>query len=142
MKNNRNRRFVLCNDGESLGGPADDAPMTKEKFIDVTLGPLKNTQIDTFYWQLGTDVFHGSPTRRYSDVYSHDTSAAPMWGEDMEAFGSSTDWRIYENTRSLIEQGNDPPKVLIEAGKDMGLEVFLSTRFNDCLLYTSDAADE
>ena len=131
MKNNRERRFVLCNDGESLSGPADDAPMTKEKFIEVTLGPLKNTQIDTFYWQLGTDTYHGSATHRYSDVYSHDTSAAPMWGEDMEAFGSSTDWRIYENTRSLIEQGNDPPKVLIEAGKDMGLEVFISTRFND-----------
>ena len=131
MKNNRERRFVLCNDGESLIGPADDAPMTKEKFIEVTLGPLKNTQIDTLYWQLGTDTNHGSPTLRYSDVYSHDTSAAPRWGEDMETFNSSGDWRIYENTRSLIEQGNDPPKVLIEAGKDMGLEVFISTRFND-----------
>ena len=86
MKNNRNRRFVLCNDGESLGGPADDAPMTKEKFIEVTLGPLKNTQIDTLYWQLGTDTNHGSPTLRYSDVYSHDTSVAPRWGEDMETF--------------------------------------------------------
>ena len=65
MKNSRERRFVLCNDGESLIGPADDAPMTKEKFIEVTLGPLKNTQIDTFYWQLGTDTNHGSPTLRY-----------------------------------------------------------------------------
>ena len=70
MKNNRDRRFVLCNDGESLSGPADDAPMTKEKFIDVTLGPLKNTQIDTFYWQLGTDTYHGSATHRYLIVPS------------------------------------------------------------------------
>ena len=49
----------------------------------------------------------------------------------METFQTAGQWRIYENTRELIERGTDPPAVLIDHGHRHGIEVFLSMRVND-----------
>ena len=49
----------------------------------------------------------------------------------MEKFQTAGQWRIYENTRELMERGTDPPAVLIDHGHRHGIEVFLSMRVND-----------
>ena len=124
-------RLILCDDGGSLLGQAVEAPIGAEGLARIAIGPLKGTMVDTFYWQLGTDLGMSTPTNRYSDVYSHRTDVAPRWGADRETFDSSGDWRIYENTRQLIEEGTDPPAVVIDHGHRAGLKVFLSMRVND-----------
>ena len=129
----KRRRIVLNNDGGTLAGPQMEAPIGVDGLIKSTIGPLVGTHIDTLYWALGTDVGGGGiPTCRFSNVYSHDTKVGQRWGVDQEQFESASNWRIYENTRRLIEEGHDPPKVLIEAGREAGKEVFLSFRVNDC----------
>ena len=124
-------KLILCDDGGSLLGQAVEAPIGAEGLARLAIGPLKGTMVDTFYWQLGTDLGMSTPTNRYSDVYSHRTDVAPRWGTDRETFDSSGDWRIYENTRQLIEEGTDPPAVVIDHGHRAGLKVFLSMRVND-----------
>ena len=105
--------------------------MGEEGLVELTIGPLLGTQVDTLYWQLGTDPFLGSPSHRFSDQYSHDTKVGPIWGEDVDKFTTAGQWRVYENTRDLIERGVDPPSVLIDHGHRHGLDVFLSMRVND-----------
>ena len=127
----RPHRLVLVNDGGTLLGPTLEAPMGIEGLVRLTIDPLVNTQVDTLYWQLGTDLYQSTPTHRYSDIYSHNTEVGPRWGDDQASFESSGAWRIYENTRQLMSEGTDPPAVLIEHGHRAGLEVFLSMRVND-----------
>ena len=46
----------------------------------------------------------------------------PRWGAGTECFATASEWRVYENTRALIEAGTDPSAVLIEHGHRAGLE--------------------
>ena len=124
-------RLILCDDGGTLLGQAVEAPIGAEGLARLAIGPLIGTMVDTLYWQLGTDPGMSTPSNRYSDVYSHRTEVAPRWGADRETFETSGDWRIYENTKQLIEEGTDPPAVVIDHGHRAGLKVFLSMRVND-----------
>ena len=124
-------RLILCDDGGSLLGQAVESPIGADGLARLAIGPLMGTMVDTLYWQLGTDLGMSAPTNRYSDVYSHRTEVAPRFGADRTTFESSGDWRIYENTRQLIEEGTDPPTVVIDHGHRAGLKVFLSMRVND-----------
>ena len=105
--------------------------MGAEGLARLAIEPLVGTMIDTLYWQLGTDPFKSTPEARFSDIYSHRTDVAPIWGAEADTFTTSGNWRIYENTRQLMEEGTDPPEVVIDRGKKAGLEVFLSMRVND-----------
>ena len=127
----RRHRLILCNDGGTLVGPTAEAPIGAEGLVRLTIDPLRDTQIDTLYWQLGTDVYLGWYGCRLTDIYSHNTDVGPGWGTDRTQFPSAACWRIYENARRLAEEGTDAPSVVIEHGHDAGLEVFLSLRVND-----------
>lgn len=131
MMTSRRHRMILCNDGGTLVGATREAPIGEEGLVALTIDPLRDTQIDTFYWQLGTDPYLGTPSHRLTDQYSHDTSIGPIWGQGGGPFSSASNWRIYENARELTKQGTDPARVVIEHGHRAGLEVFLSMRVND-----------
>ena len=131
MKSYR-RRIILNNDGETLLSPKMEAPIGVEGLVEATIKPLMNTHIDSLFWALGTDVYLGFPQQRFSNIYSHDTKVGERWGDSSTRFESASCWRIYENTRRLIEEGNDPPKVIADYGHKAGKEVFLSLRMNDC----------
>ena len=124
-------RLILCNDGGTLVGPTAEAPLGAAGLTRLAIDPLRGTQIDTLYWQLGTDPYLGTPTHRLSDQYSHDTAVGPGWGQGGTPFTTASNWRIYENARQMTEAGADPAAVVIEHGHRAGLEVFLSMRVND-----------
>ena len=124
-------RLILCNDGGTLVAPTMEAPIGAEGLARLAIDPLRDTQVDTLFWQLGTDPYLGTPTHRLSDHYSHDTAVGPRWGQDGSPFTTASNWRIYENARQMSESGADPAAVVIEHGHQAGLEVFLSMRVND-----------
>ena len=130
-KKGQGNRLILCNDGGPLAGPTLEAPIGEEGLSRLVIDPLVGTGVDTLYWQIGTDPYRGTPANRHTDIYSHRTEVAPRWGGETDIFGTAGDWRIYENTRQLIENGTDPPEVVINHGHKVGLEVFLSMRVND-----------
>ena len=125
------RRLVLCNDGGTLGAPDMEAPIGIGGLVHETIDPLRGTQVDTLYWQIGTDPYFGTATARLSDWYSHRTKVGAVWGADRDKFKTAGEWRIAENTRQIMAQGTDPAAVVIEHGHKAGLDVFLSLRFND-----------
>lgn len=124
-------RVILCNDGGTLGAPDMEAPIGIEGLVKETIDPLRDTMVDTLFWQLGTDPYFGTPTNRLSDWFSHNTKVGARWGEGRDKFNTAGEWRIYENARQIMEQGTDPAAVVIEYGHKAGLDVFLSFRFND-----------
>jgi hypothetical protein len=125
------QRLILCDDGGSLGAPNMEAPIGIEGLVRAAIDPLRDTMIDTLYWQIGTDPYFGTPTHRLTEWYSHDTKVGPRWGEDRQTFATAGEWRIYENARQIMEQGIDPVEVVIRHGHEAGLDVFVSLRFND-----------
>ena len=114
-----------------MQGLTVEAPIGEQGLADATIGPLIDTQVDTLYWQLGTDPGIATPSHRLSDVYSHDTEIGSQFGADGARFDSAGSWRTYQNTRSLLAQGTDPAAVVIDHGHQANLEVFLSFRVND-----------
>jgi Glycosyl hydrolase-like 10 len=124
-------RIILCNDGATLAAPNREAPIGIEGFVSGTIGPLRNTTINTLYWQLGTDPYKGTPTHRLSDWYSHSTRVGAIWGSGRDTFKTAGEWRIYKNAQTLAEQGQDSVAVVIEHGHRAGLDVFVSMRIND-----------
>ena len=127
----KRRRLMFNNDGGTLVGPTLEAPIGVDGLVKLTIDPLKHTHVDTLVWTLGTDPYHGIPTSRLSDWYSHDTQVGSRWGSDRQSFSTAGGWRIYENARDLLSRDLDVPAVIIDHGRQAGLEVFLSMRVND-----------
>jgi len=50
-----------------------EAPIGIVGLVKETIDPLRDTMIDTLYWQLGTDPYFGTPTNRLCDWFSHNT---------------------------------------------------------------------
>ena len=126
-----NYRFILSNDGGSLAGPVLEAPIGVEGLVELAIEPLRDTRINTLFWQLGTDPYLGSPSHRLSDHYSHRTEVGSIWGSENPSFHSAGLWRIRENAKRLMEAGTDPVAVVVEHGHRAGLEVFVCMRVND-----------
>ena len=124
-------RFILSNDGGSLAGPVLEAPIGVEGLVKLAIEPLRDTQINTLFWQLGTDPYMGTPSHRLSDWYSHETEVGSIWGAEAPAFHSAGLWRIRENAKRLMEGGTDPVAAVVEHGHRAGLEVFVCMRVND-----------
>ncbi|WP_395744679.1 family 10 glycosylhydrolase [Prosthecobacter sp.] len=125
------RRLVLCDDGGSLGAPDMEAPIGIEGLVKEAIDPLRDTMVDTLYWQIGVDPWMGTDTHRLSDWYLHKTKVGTLWGSDRDKFKTASEWRIYENAHQMMEQGTDPVAVVIEQGHKAGLDVFVSFRIND-----------
>lgn len=125
------RRLVLCDDGGSLVAPDMEAPIGIEGLVREAIAPLRDTMVDTLYWQIGVDPWMGTDTHRLSDWYLHRTKIGTQWGSDRDKFKTASEWRIYENAHQMMEQGTDPVAVVIEQGHKAGLDVFVSFRIND-----------
>jgi hypothetical protein len=108
-----------------------EAPIGIEGLVRETIAPLRDTMVDTLYWQLGADPYWGTVTHRLSDWYSHNTKVGARWGTDRSTFKTAGEWRIFHNAQQLIDQGTDSAAVVIEHGHRAGLDVFLSLRVND-----------
>jgi hypothetical protein len=117
--------------GTSLQAADMEAPIGVSGLVRQAIDPLRGTMVDTLYWQMNTDPYFGSSTHHLTDWHSHPTQVGAVWGQNRKSFKSAGEWRIYENARDLIDNGTDPPKVIIEHGHEADLDVFLGFRFND-----------
>ena len=84
------------------------------------------------------DQFSGTPVDRYvyclvlPRVFLHDTKVGERaWDLAKGTYSSAFDFRRGENARHLVEQGNDPVRVLGERAHQQGLQYFVSQRMND-----------
>lgn len=125
------RRLIMGYCGTSLQAADMEAPIGVEGLVRKAIDPLRGTMVDTLYWQMNTDPYFGSSTSHLTDWFSHPTRVGPVWGQGRQSFKTAGEWRICENARELIDNGTNPPKVIIEHGHEAGMDVFLGFRFND-----------
>ena len=131
-------RIIYNNDGGTLFrpfAPNTDVPFSVEGFLDKTVGQLVDTQVDVLTWTLGTDPGRRPGNQgvgRATNQYCHETDVGERFYERDPPYETAS-WSVLAgNVRQMIEQGHDPPRVVIERGHNHGLEVFLGFRMNDC----------
>ena len=110
-------RFISTNDGSCI---AFRQPLTVEHLqrqVDV----LVDTQVDTLCYSIGLP-----------GAYEYDTKVGTRWGHGMDKMPHITDYREKQNLDSLIRQGIDPLRVVLDRGKEKGLKVYPDIRIYDC----------
>ena len=131
-------RIIYNDDGGSLCrsfAPNTDVPFSLAAFLDRTVAHLAGTQVDVLTWTLGTDPGRREGEQgvgRATNLYCHETDVGERFYE-LPPPSEGVGWAVLaQDVRQMIEQGNDPPKVVIEHGRRHGLKVFLGFRMNDC----------
>ena len=106
----KRRRVIFNCDGCSV---FDSAKSGLDAWVQNIFGPLEDTYVDTLFWSDGS----GGNTANYDS-------------EVLELTGARIG-KVNPALLRLIEEGNDPPKVVVREGHKRGLEVFYSFRIND-----------
>ena len=100
----RSRRIIFNNDGDDL--IHTPTPTTKEGFLSVRTDHVAETMVDSIFY------FSREPI---SPIYSGFVSTEP----------------VATRLRDLKKEGTDDLKLVIEASRKQGIEVFWSMRMND-----------
>jgi len=103
-------RVIFNCDGSGVFGAANGSV---DAYITNVFGPLEDSHVDAVFWNDGA----GGNTASYDS-------------EVLELTGARID-QINPDLRRWIEEGNDPPKVVVREGHQRGLDVYYSFRIND-----------
>lgn len=112
----KRRRTIYFNDARHFYLYSFDPPMTMEDAWR-PIDELAGTAINTFIYGVETG----------GELFS-DTKVGARYGANSQPTESTNNWRTYYNMQSLIDQGLDPLRVLIDRAHDRGLEFFTSLR--------------
>ena len=119
-------RMVYNRDGCSSYGAFDGDP---EKWVQHEFSRLENSAVDLIAW-----CFDGGNAAEYdSDILKNPGDADLEDGyelPDIKLNGTSFP-RAYKALKKMINEGNDPPNVIVQAARERGLDVFVSYRMND-----------
>ena len=116
----RQRRTIYFNDARHHYLFVHEPPMRLED----AWGPVDEvagTTVDTFSYGVsrGDGLFYPSRVGR-------------RFGSDKDSFDMAAYWRVWENMQSLIDQGLDPLRVLIDRAHDKGMDFIASLRMGEC----------
>ena len=119
-------RMIYNRDGCSSYGAFDgDA----ERWVQHEFSRLENSNVDMIAW-----CFDGGNTAEYdSDILQHPGDADVDAGYELPniSINHVNFPRAYRALKKMIEEGNDPPKVIIQAAHERGIDAFVSYRMND-----------
>jgi len=124
-------RLTYNDDGDSVVTIPHRVPMTVHQLTDV-LDQFIGTQVDRYVYCLGN-----------GRVAGHATSIAdPYWTVNGGTYSRHIQFRVGENSRYLVEHGMDPPAVLSQRARELGIEYYLSLRMNDAhFAYSREGAE-
>ena len=111
----KKRRMLSNHDGAIM---STEPPLTAEHFRTVVRS-YQGTPVDTICFCLGD-----------REVYHYDTKVSEVFGRRHGSFKNDWDWRVYENTRRLIESGKDPLATFVEVCHQEDMDLFASFRMN------------
>lgn len=115
----RQRRIILNDDGNEVIYYPKDLPVTAENLLARRTSPLIGSQVDTLFY---------CPISAGFSYFTHDTKVGTVLEHPI--FGSNN------IARTLIDQGTDALRMVVDFGHAHNIEVFFSMRMND----THDAA--
>ena len=123
------RRLIFSEDGGALAGGRTcqlygSSDTGVKAYLRELFEPLTGTHVDTFVWSMGN-----------THQFSYDTRVGERFHDYVLESSGNIDavwnWRWWRNLKDLIESGNDPPRLIVKATRDLGLESFASLRMND-----------
>ena len=120
-------RLIYNDDG---GGPcALEPPLTPRQFVDATVGQIAGTRVNALSWPIGMNGL-------YVMNYPTQVPGAEITGDSLRAgtgvkLESSWWWRNIRAIRSLIEQGHDPMKLMVDGAHEAGIDIWIHIRQND-----------
>jgi len=110
----KRRRLIFNNDGnEPVYLCRDD--VSAEGLLAHRTTPLAGTQVDTIFYCTWSSPF---------GCFTHNTKVGSLFTADQDGFRNN-------QTQAFIDRGIDPLKVMVDFGKEHGIEVFWSFRMND-----------
>jgi hypothetical protein len=115
----RRRRTIYFNDARHYYLFVFEPPMRLEDAW-LPIDEIAGTAVDTFSYGVsrGDGLFYPS-------------KHGIMFGDDLQPFQHSHEYRSWQNMQSLIERGLDPLKVLIDRSHEKGIEFFASLRLGN-----------
>ncbi len=121
-------RLIYNDDGDSVVTIPHRVPMALEHLTDL-VNQFAGTHVGRYVFCLGN-----------GRVASHKSEVADQyWAVNGGKYDQHTRYRVGENARQLIQQGNDPPAALGKRARELGLEFYLSLRLNDAhFAYSTD----
>ena len=103
-------RVIFNCDGHAV---CKDAKGDKDQWITNLFGPLEKSHVDALFWCDGA----GGNTANYKSDVLEPTG---------KRSGKPMPW-----IKKLLDEGHDPPKIVVQEAKKRGIDVFYSFRFND-----------
>ena len=118
------RKLIYYDDARHYHFYIPDPPMSREQ-LTAPIDGAAGTGVDTFIWGFGVGptVFHDS---KFADIFAAHLDVIP----------DVASWRAYENSKSLIKDGQDALTIMIDRAHEVGMEFIGSLR----LTHSSDPA--
>ncbi len=111
-----------------------ETPLKVEDFVEDFVGKTAGTQVDTFVLHMHYNMY---PSKLTVEEYASENDtpvgvvgAHATWGSAEGLTASS--WRLLENCQALWRMEVDPVARLIDAGHEIGIDLFGGIRMNDC----------
>ena len=119
-------RFIYNRDGCSSYGAFDGNP---EKWVEHEFSRLDGSAVDLIAW-----CFDGGNAAEYdSDILKNPGDADLEAGHELPdiTLNHVSFPRAYQALKKMIREGNDPPRVIIDAARERNIDIFVSYRMND-----------
>jgi hypothetical protein len=114
------RPFTFIYEAEWNDIPCSDYPLTPEKWVEESIGPLIDSQVDALFYNLCS-----------SDGYCCQLNSGQILMDNFDQVADAWVWRYRENTKALVSNHANPPDLAVEQGHRLGLKVAPVVRMND-----------
>ena len=107
-------RIMYYEDGRHSHIYTYEPPMQKEEY-EAVVNQLLGTPVDTLVFCLGE-----------GRTMLHDTKAGEFWGHNVDKWPHTIWRRAHQNAKNLIEEGNDPLRIICERAQSEGFMIYPS----------------
>ncbi len=112
-------RLVYYNDAHHFHAKRIDPPLSIHQ-LQWPVDEVAGTGVELLVLGLG-----------YGDVYFHDSKVGRVVGQKKEVWENIIDWRIMRMVKDAAAMGTDQVREVIKRGKEIGMPVFPSLKFQD-----------
>ena len=109
-----NPRMMFYQDGRHPLIYTYEPPIQKEEY-EAAIDEILGTPIDTLVFCLGE-----------GRTMLHDTKVGELWGHNVDKWPHDIWRRAHQNAKHLIEEGNDPLKIICERSRSEGILIYPS----------------
>ena len=118
MTNSAKTRRILINDDGWIMSEAEP-PLTADDLRKRMVDTYQGSPVGALLWCVGN-----------REVYSYETKAGEMFGQDFEVLENATDRKHAENVKRLIDECGGPLTAMVDLCHKAGIDIFPSVRMN------------